>query len=265
MCSQGADAPRMRQGRAPGRWGHLRRAPPTSILRPPPTRASWRRCPKGPHLSVGGRGLEAVAVAVARGQHARLPMAGNRREGRGLPGDGRAGGTSLQVGRARARAGLRAGFAGLLGWRLAAGSWLVPWPGWEHGAAPPALGAGRAERGPDVSAGGFVRPQQGPNPLQARGGIGPTSRLPLGPRNELPGVWKPEKPARGIGRVGSGLPGSRKRQLSAGRAFWSVITHCADKETEARDTASRIPSVWQCCLNPRFRIHLFTYGLWVVT
>lgn len=232
---------------------------------PPPTRASWRRCPKGPHLSVGGRGLEAVAVAVARGQHARLPMAGDRREGRGLPGDGRAGGTSLQVGRARARAGLRAGFAGLLGWRLAAGSWLVPWPGWEHGAAPPALGAGRAERGPDVSAGGFVRPQQGPNPLQARGGIGPTSRLPLGCRNELPGVWKPEKPARGIGRVGSGLPGSRKRQLSAGRTFWSVITHCADKETEARDTPSRIPSVWQCCLNPRFRIHLFTYGLWVVT
>lgn len=44
-----------------------------------------------------------------------------------------------------------------------------------------------------------------------------------------------------------------------------VITHCADKETEAWDTASRTPSVWQCCLDPQFRIHLFTHGLWVVT
>lgn len=49
-----------------------------------------------------------------------------------------------------------------------AGGWrLAPGLGWESDWAPPAPGAGRAERGPDVSAGGFVSPQQGPNPQQA--------------------------------------------------------------------------------------------------
>lgn len=56
-------------------------------------------------------------------------------------------------------AGLWAGCAGQSWAGLLA---LHSWPGWELRAAPPALGAGRAERGPDVSAGGFVRPEQGP-------------------------------------------------------------------------------------------------------
>lgn len=72
----------------------------------------------------------------------------------------------MLVWRARVRTGLRAGCCAA---GLAAGGWLpAPGPGWERGAAPPALGAGRAERGPDVSAGGFVRPQRGPEPGSGR-------------------------------------------------------------------------------------------------
>lgn len=67
-------------------------------------------------------------MVVARGQRARLPMAGDWREGRGLPGDGQsrwhkfAGLAGTCAGRARAgccAAGLAAG-----GWLLAPGSWL---------------------------------------------------------------------------------------------------------------------------------------------
>lgn len=106
-----------------------------------------------------------VAVEVAWGQRDHLPMAGDWREGCGLraiglPGDARE--PVAQVCRSGGHvrgAGLRGGCAGL-SWagRLA----LLSWPGWERGAAPPALGAGRAERGPDVSAGGFVCPERGP-------------------------------------------------------------------------------------------------------
>ena len=42
---RGGDAPDMGLGRAPGRSGHLRRAPPTSAPHPP-TRAGSRRCPQ---------------------------------------------------------------------------------------------------------------------------------------------------------------------------------------------------------------------------
>lgn len=199
--SRSGDAPGIGRRHAPGRSGHLRRAPPTPIPRAP-AGASWRSCPRRLHLSGGGWGRE--AVAVARGQRARLPMAGDGREGRGLPGD-----ESSRWHKFAGRAGTCAGRApGGLRWAagLAAGSWLLAaGPGWERGAAPPALGAGRAERGPDVSARGFARPQQGPDPSQAHGGCGPSSRLPLGAPSELPGTRKPEKPPGGWGKRGVGF------------------------------------------------------------
>lgn len=104
-------------------------------------------------------------MEVAWGQRDHLPMAGDWREGCGLRAFGLSGDAREPVaqvcrsgGHVRG-AGLRGGCAGL-SWagRLA----LLSWPGWERGAAPPALGAGRAERGPDVSAGGFVCPERGP-------------------------------------------------------------------------------------------------------
>lgn len=44
-----------------------------------------------------------------------------------------------------------------------------------------------------------------------------------------------------------------------------VLTHCADKETEAQNTDPRPPSVWQSCPNPQSLLLLFTYGLRAVT
>lgn len=83
-------------------------------------------------------------------------MAGDGRGARaaGSAGTLRAGGASSQIGRTRARAGLRTGCC-------AAGGLLAPRPGWERCGV--GMEAGRAERGPDVSAGGFVRPQPGPS------------------------------------------------------------------------------------------------------
>lgn len=151
-------------------------------------------------------------MAVARSQRARLPMAGDGREGCGLrafglPGDG------------QSRWHKFAGLAGTCADRAPAGCAARGWPlapssrpGWERGAAPPALGAGRAERGPDVSAGGFVRPELEPDWGQRERGVCRQSpRLPLGPPGERRGAREPEKPARGMGREGSGLLGSRRR------------------------------------------------------
>ena len=202
----------------------------------------------------------AVLVAVARGQRVGLPMAGDGRSG--SSGTGRAGGTSLQVRRARARAG---------GLRWAAGLAAGPrsGPGWERGAAPPALGAGRAERGPDVSAGGFVRPQPGPQPGSARAEAAAKLAASSGTPERAPRGAETGKASGGMGREGSGLPGSRrrrsasqKRTITAGGAFAVlVITHCADKETEARGAAPRTPVFEQPCPDPQSRNLLFTRGL----
>lgn len=113
--SRSGDAPGIGRRHAPGRSGHLRRAPPTPIPRAP-AGASWRSCPRRLHLSGGGWGRE--AVAVARGQRARLPMAGDGREGRGLPGD--------ESSRWRKFAG-RAGTCGPGSGRAALGGWASGW------------------------------------------------------------------------------------------------------------------------------------------
>lgn len=235
----------------------------------PPTepRAGWPRRPQEAPPERGRGGVARPWRWPWRG--ASTPAypwleTGGRGEGRGRSGSlgtGRAGGTSLQVRRARARAGGLRWAAG-----LAAG--LRCGPGWERGAAPPALGAGRAERGPDVSAGGFVRPQPGPN----RAAGAPRRRLgcwlPLGPPGEHRGARKPEKPTGGMGREGRGLPRAQRhpsasqRTVTAGGVFAVlVITHCADKDTEARDTDSRIPSVWELCCSLQFWILLLTRAL----
>lgn len=187
----GGDAPAMGQGHAPGREGHLRGAPPTSSLRPL-ARDPRQRCPRRPHLSGMGGGGAGPARCLTHG--------GDGLEGRWLPGDRPsrwgefAGGAGT-----RARAGLLAGCAGLRagGWRLAPGL------GWESDWAPPALGAGRAERGPDVSAGGFVSPQQGPNRSRRAQAGQPSRRLPQDPLASTPGR-KPEKPDGGRGGEGWG-------------------------------------------------------------
>lgn len=110
--SRSGDAPGIGRRHAPGRSGHLRRAPPTPIPRAP-AGASWRSCPRRLHLSGAGGGARPWpwrgASALA------YPWLETGGRGAGSPGTSRAGGTSSQVGRARARAGLRAGCAGRLG------------------------------------------------------------------------------------------------------------------------------------------------------
>lgn len=146
----------------------------------------------------------------------------------------------MQVWRARAPAGLRAGCAAGL---AAGGSLLAPGPGWERGAAPPALGAGRAERGPDVSAGGFVRPQRGPDPGSGRARVAGTACGFLWDTPPTPsrrrGARELEKPGGG-GAWGARIRVPETNCYTAGGGFAVLIfTHCADEETEARDTEPR--------------------------
>lgn len=240
---------RPRRGAGTRTWASATPETRPSHLRPPGAEVA-----REPHLSGGGAGrggAGAGAVVVARGQRARLPMAGDWREGRGLwarglPGDGQsrwhkfAGLAGTCAGRARAgccAAGLAAG-----GWRLAPGSWLLaPGPGWERRAAPPALGAGRAERGPDVSAGGFVRPQRGPEPGSGRarvaGSAGGFLRDPPSgrarEREKLGWGWDSER--GGVTDLGARTRVPETNCLTAARGFAILVfTHCADEETEAR-------------------------------
>lgn len=113
-----------------GRDAHLGVRDTCAAPLPPPASPStpWpsgRGAPRRPHLSRVGRG--AVAVAVARGQRAGLPMFGDGREGHWLPGDG-----PNRWYEFAGWAGTGSGWApGGLRWAagLAAGSWLPGWGG----------------------------------------------------------------------------------------------------------------------------------------
>lgn len=186
-------------------------------------------------------------------------MAGDRREARAAGARAPGGRTqpAAQVCRSGGHVRGRAGGVGLRGWRL------VITPGRGGSAARLRLHWGPAapRGGPDVSAGGFVRPQPGLQPGSARAGVAAKRAASSGtPRasSEGRGNRKSQR-GRGMGAEGSGLRGSRrrrsasqKRTLPAGGALAVLaVTHCANKETEAREAARGAPRCLAASPQPR--------------
>lgn len=239
---------RPRDGAGTRTWAFGTPAPRPSHLQPPQNRPGSGRCPQEAPPE-RGRGRE--AVAGARGQRVGLPMAGDRREARAAGARAPGGRTqpAAQVCRSGGHVRGRAGGVGLRGWRL------VITPGRGGSAARLRLHWGPAEPrgGPDVSAGGFVRPQPGPQPGSARAGVAAKRAASSGtPRASSEGRGNRKSQSGGWGPRGAGLEDLGGADLRPRRELFQpegalavlAVTHCADKETEAPEADSRTAPVF---------------------